>query len=44
MLDYATCWPEAVPLKGTTSEEIADALMQIFFRVGIPEEILSDKA
>ena len=44
LVDYATRWPEAIPLKSTTSEDIANALMSIFNRMGIPEEILSDNA
>lgn len=41
--DYATRFPEAVPLKVQTAESVADALIQIFTRVGLPQEILSDQ-
>jgi len=41
--DYATRWPEAIPLKETTSEHIAEALVSVFARVGIPEQLLSDR-
>ncbi|XP_069938506.1 uncharacterized protein [Cherax quadricarinatus] len=43
MIDYASSFPEAVPLKSITSIEVAEALFSIFSRVGIPREILSDK-
>ena len=42
VVDFATRWPEAVPLKETTTEHVAEALISIFSRVGIPSEILSD--
>ena len=42
LVDYATRWPEAIPLKTITSEDVASALMGIFNRLGIPDEILSD--
>ncbi len=38
--DYATRYPEAIPLK---SPHIAEQLMTLFSRVGIPEEILTDQ-
>lgn len=41
--DYATCYPEAVPLRSTDAEHIAEELVQIFSRVGVPEEILTDQ-
>jgi len=42
-VDVATRYPEAIPLKTITAESVADALIQIFSRVGIPDEILSDQ-
>ncbi|XP_068247850.1 uncharacterized protein [Palaemon carinicauda] len=36
-------FPEAVALKNITSEDIAEALISIFSRVGVPKEILSDR-
>lgn len=42
LVDYATCYPEAVPLKNIDSETVAEALVDIFSRLGIPEEIVSD--
>ena len=42
LVDYATRFPEAVALKSTDTEKVAEALVDIFARVGIPNEILSD--
>jgi transposase InsO family protein len=43
MVDYATRYPEAVALKDITAETVAEALVNMFSRVGIPREILSDQ-
>ncbi|XP_068216191.1 uncharacterized protein [Palaemon carinicauda] len=43
MVDYASSFPEAVALKNITSEDIAETLISIFSRVGVPKEILSDR-
>ena len=43
IMDYATRYPEAIPLKRSTAKKIADALITVFSRVGIPEEILTDQ-
>ena len=43
VIDYATCFLEAVPLKEITSIAIAEALLSIFSRVGVPREIISDR-
>ena len=43
LVDYATRYPEAVPLKKITTEAIAEALLHIYSRVGIPEEVLKDQ-
>ena len=42
IMDYATRWPEAIALRTTGSTTIADQLMILFNRSGIPEEILTD--
>ncbi|XP_074609412.1 uncharacterized protein LOC141863662 [Acropora palmata] len=42
LVDYATRYPEAVPLKNIDTETVAEALVDIFRRLGIPQEILSD--
>jgi len=43
LVDYATRYPEAEPLKDIHAETVAEALMNMFTRVGIPREILSDQ-
>lgn len=42
LVDFATRWPEAVPLKKIETVTVAEALLQIFTRMGVPEEVLSD--
>ena len=41
--DYATCYPEAVGLRSIDAEHMAEELVKIFSRVGLPEEILMDQ-
>ena len=36
-------YPEAVPLKDIQAETVAEALVNMFTRVGVPKEILSDQ-
>lgn len=43
LIDHATGFPEALPLKEIDSVSVAEALLVIFSRVGIPHEILSDR-
>ena len=43
MVDYATRYPEAIPLKSVTTVEVAEAMVDMFSRLGVPEEILSDQ-
>ena len=43
LIDFATGFPEAVPLKDIDSISVSEALLSIFSRVGIPREILSDR-
>ena len=43
VVDYATRYPEAVVLKNITTETVAEALVEIYSRVGIPKEVLSDQ-
>ncbi|XP_076030915.1 uncharacterized protein LOC143019101 [Oratosquilla oratoria] len=43
LIDFATGFPEAVPLKEVDSISVAEALLIIFSRVGILREILSDQ-
>ena len=42
MIDYATRYPEAVALPGIETERVAEALVETFSRVGIPDEMLTD--
>lgn len=42
VVDMATRFPEAVPLKKIDTVTVAEALLSIFARVGLPQEILSD--
>ena len=42
LVDYATRYPEAVPLKNIDTETVAEALLDVYSRVGVPEEVLSD--
>ena len=41
--DYATRYPEAVPLRSIDADRIAEELIKVFTRVGIPKEILTDQ-
>ena len=42
MIDYATRYPEAVALPGIETERVAEALVEMFSRVGILDEMLTD--
>ena len=42
LVDYATRYPEAVPLKNIDTETVAEALLDMYSWVGVPEEVLSD--
>ena len=42
LVDYATRYPEAVALPKIETERVAEALFEIFTRMGVPHEILSD--
>ena len=42
MIDYATRYPEAVALPGIETERVAEALVEMFSRVGIPDVMLTD--
>ena len=43
IVDYATRYPEAVPLKNIETETVAEAMFEVFTRVGVPGEVLSDQ-
>ena len=42
LVDYAIRYPEAVALSNIESTTVADVLIYIFSRVGLPDKILSD--
>ena len=42
MIDYETRYPEAVALPGIETERVAEASVEMFSRVGIPDEMLTD--
>ena len=42
-IDYATRYPEAIPLKTQDAETVANAFLNIFSRMGVPQDILSDQ-
>ena len=42
LVDYATRYPDAVPLKSISTEAVAEALVDMYSRLGVSEEILSD--
>ena len=43
VMDYATCYPEAIPLRKFTTSTVAEELIRLFARHGIPREILTDQ-
>ena len=43
IIDYATRYPEAIPLPRIEAERVAEALVSVFTRVGIPREMLTDQ-
>jgi transposase InsO family protein len=43
LVDYATRYAEAAVLKNIQTETVAEALVDMFARVGVPKEVLSDQ-
>lgn len=43
VMDYGTRYPEAFPLVTTTSQDVSEALTELFSRTGIPKEVLTDR-
>lgn len=41
LVDYATRYPEAVALKVIETERVAEALVDIFSRIGVPQEMIT---
>ena len=42
IVDYATRYPDAIPLQNIDTLAVAEALISVFSRVGMPTEILTD--
>ena len=42
MVDYATRYSDAVPFKNIDTETVAEALLDMYSRLGFPDEVLSD--
>ena len=42
LIDYATRYPEAVPMMDCSTESVAEALFGIFCRLGVPKEMITD--
>ncbi|XP_070188629.1 uncharacterized protein [Littorina saxatilis] len=42
-VDYATRYPEATPLPSIEAERVAEALWEMYTRVGVPSEVLTDR-
>ena len=43
VVDFATRYSEAMALKEITAEAVANALVSVYSRLGIPSEILTDQ-
>ena len=42
MMDYAPHFPEAIALPSFKTERVAEALVEMFSRVGVPDKMLRD--
>ena len=42
IMDYATKWPEAFPLRNVTTESVVECLIELTARLGVPKEVLTD--
>lgn len=43
LVDYATRYPEAIALPSVDTDRVAEALLEMFSRVGVPTEIVTDR-
>ena len=43
LMDCATRYPDAIALPSIDTERVAEALVEMFSRVGVPKEVLSDR-
>ena len=41
-MDHASRYLEAIPFKNAMMESVAEAMVDMFSRVGVPEEIVTD--
>lgn len=41
-MDFVSGYPEAIPLRSITAKAVADAMISIFARFGVPDEVLTD--
>ena len=39
----ATRWPDAIALKSITAKSVAEAAIEVFSRMGLPYQILTDR-
>lgn len=44
IVDYDSCYPEAVPLRKATSRNITGELMLLFGWMGFPKDLLTNQA
>ena len=42
LMDYATKWPEAFPLRNILTETVVEHLIEVTARLGVPSELLTD--
>ena len=40
---YASKYPEAIPLKKVDAQSVAEAMVEVFSRTGLPDEVLTDQ-
>ncbi|KAJ8375775.1 hypothetical protein SKAU_G00063550 [Synaphobranchus kaupii] len=43
MIDYKTKWAEAYPLKSKKAEDVAQCIVEFFYKFGAPKQILTDR-
>ena len=42
-IDMASKWPEAIPLRSITARAVAQGMVEVFSRTGIPLQLLTDQ-
>ena len=43
VVDYATCYPKVFPLRTFTDDTVAEKLVEVFARHGVPQTILTNQ-